>query len=149
MTPKEALLANLERVRDAIDRERQLRGLIQMGIKRPKLLSPELEEADGHIRFIIDQQIHTVNVSAAKAPKLSVRTHWLLRHLAKEGLVCATVALPCHWSQKPDMGTMRGLIRRGWAAETYSHLFAITASGRAAAALVGPCPGHQKNLDQS
>jgi hypothetical protein len=150
MTPRDALISNLERIRDAIDSERNQRGLIQMGVKRPRLLSKELEEADGHIRFILNEQIHALKITAAKRPKLSVQSHWALRHIAEMGSVGAFTSLSCHWSQQPDMTHVRGLIRRGWVREEMNGgIFVITSEGRAAAALVGPCPLPKQSPDQS
>lgn len=141
MTAKEALTANLERARDAIDRERAKRGIAEMGIKKPLMLSPELEEAYGHLCFVINNQIHTLKITEARKPKLSAQSHWLLNHLARVERISRTAPLSAHWSQQPKMPQMRGLIRRGWAKEEMNGgLFVITRKGKEAAALVGPPP---------
>jgi hypothetical protein len=147
---RDALLANLCRARDMIESERQQRGKMQLGIKRPKLLSPELEEADGHLRFVIEQQLPALKITEARKPKLSVQSHWLLRYLAQSGTVSVLESLHCHWSQQPDMKHARGLIRRGWAKEEMNGaIIAITPEGRQAAALVGPCPPVKQHLKDS
>lgn len=51
-----------------------------------------------------------------------------------------TTPLSVHWSQKPSISNLLGLIKRGWVEEKYHHIYYITDEGRKAAELVGPCP---------
>lgn len=141
---KESIIANMERAIDRIESERNQRGRQPVGIKRAKVLSDELEEADGHLRFALEQ-VRCMKITAPKAPKLSPQSHWLLSQLARDGTFSAYAGLPCHYSQQPDMTHVRGLIRRGWATEEMNGgFFKITEAGKRAAIIAGNPPAPKK-----
>ena len=81
--------------------------------------------------------------SAAKFPPasgsahrvLSPRSVTLLQHLAALhplGLAAISPVPSAPGHGKPDMGTMRGLLRRGWARKSICGVFYITSDGRSA-----------------
>lgn len=142
---KESLIANLERAINRIESERAQRGLQPMGIKCAKVLSAELEEADGHLRFAL-RQVHALKITEYPKPKLSAQSHWLLHYLAENETFSAYASAPCHYSQQPDMTNVRGLIRRGWATEEMNGGYIkITPEGRRVALIVGAPPAVKNN----
>lgn len=83
MNAAASLIANLERAVAMIDSERNQRGKIQLGIKLPRLLSRELEEADGHLRFALSSQIPALKITEPEPPAPSVKTRAFFFHYNK------------------------------------------------------------------
>lgn len=73
---------------------------------------------------------------------LNRRGRWLLTYAAEIQplMVCTTLELPCFdHKDLPDMGTLNGLVRRGWMIKAHPGIYKLTEAGiKAAASLKAP-----------